>query len=80
MEREGEKERDRALMCVCVCVSDVFVSDDGARNDVEGPYYSNTGLFFVRYSDKTRRLMQVRDSNQTTSEMKRGEKTVVSCV
>jgi hypothetical protein len=45
-----EREEDRGV--------DVFMQDDGARSDRFGPYFGNTGFFFVRANGRTRALMQ----------------------
>jgi len=45
-----EKEEERGV--------DVFMQDDGARSDRFGPYFGNTGFFFVRANGRTRALLQ----------------------
>jgi hypothetical protein len=42
--------------------ADIFMQDDGARSERFGPYFGNTGFFFVRANGKTKHLMQVRCS------------------
>lgn len=35
------------------------MQDDGARSERFGPYFGNTGFFYVRANNKTKHLMQV---------------------
>eukprot|EP00624_Nannochloropsis_granulata_P006033 evm.model.NODE_43725_length_9675_cov_21.597933.3 len=45
-----ENEEDKGV--------DIFMQDDGSRSDRFGPYFGNTGFFFVRANLRTRALLQ----------------------